>query len=70
MYIRLTNPLLDLRPGRRIYVMPRVRHISAAVAPYHKRMYIEAVFGSAIPEQRGVSMALPFTRCDGGLHDG
>ena len=71
MSIRLTNPLLDPhnRSGRAIYVMPRVRRISA-VAQYHRHVPVEAIFGNAIPEQRGVSIALPFSRRDGGLHDG
>src|ERR1700755_773868 len=70
MYIKLTNPLLDLhhRSDRGIYVMPRVRHISA-VAHYHRRVPVETSFGDAIPEQRGISIALPFSRRDGGLHD-
>lgn len=44
---------------RGIYVMPRVRRISA-VAHYHRRAPVEAIFGDAIPEQRGVSISLPF----------
>jgi hypothetical protein len=52
-----------------MYVMPRVRRISA-VAHYHRRVPVEAIFGDAIPEQRGVSIALPFSGRDGGLHGG
>jgi hypothetical protein len=54
---------------RGIYVMPRARHISA-VAHYHRRVLVDAIFGDAIPEQRGVSISLPFLRPDDGLHDG
>lgn len=54
---------------RGIYVMPRFRHISAA-AHYRRRAPLEAIFGDAIPEQRGLSISLPFSRADGGLHDG
>ena len=71
LYVNLTNPPLDPhhRSGRGIYAMPRVRRFSAA-AHHHRRVHVEAIFGDTIPEQRGVSIALPFSRRDGGLHDG
>ncbi len=70
LYLKLTNPIQDLhhKPGRGMFRIPRVRHISAVVR-YHRCVPVQAIYGDAKPELRAISVAFPFSRRDGGVHD-